>query len=109
MTSDETVYATLLQSGIEGTKVGYPHGKKPPLPWFVYRHLKKGEFFADNSTYAKLTRYDVDLWQAEQDDAQREALEEQIAKLGPYSCIESWVPMENCWLTSYTLTFHQND
>ena len=82
----------LSESGLRGTKVGYPYGKEPPLPWFVYRRLKKGEFYADDSNYAK-----------------REALEEQLARIGPYACIESWVPMENCWLTSYTLTYHPNE
>ncbi len=109
MTPDETVYSTLLESGITGTKVGYPYGKEPPLPWFAYRHLKKGEFFADDSNYAKLQRYDVDLYQAEPNDTERDAFEAELEKIGPYSCIESWVPMENCWVTSYSLTFHPND
>lgn len=106
MTPDETVYATLCESGIRGTKSGWPEGKVPPLPWFSYRRLKKGEFFADNANYAKLQRYDVDLYQAEPDEDEVDALEEQLAKLGPYACYESWVPMESSWVTSYTLTFH---
>ena len=109
MTPDEFVYSVLLESGIKGTKVAYPFGKEPLLPWFVYRHLKKGEFYADDSNYAKMQRYDVDLYQAEPNDSEREALEEQLARIGPYACIESWVPMENCWLTSYTLTYHPNE
>lgn len=109
MRPDEDVFSTLCESGIRGTKVGYPYGKEPPLPWFVYRRLKKGEFYADDSNYAKMQRYDVDLYQAEPSDLEREALEEQLAKIGPYACIESWVPMENCWLTSYTLTYHPNE
>ena len=108
MTSDEHVFATLSDSGIAGTKVAWTYGgnKKPPLPWFVYRHVKRGEFYADDSNFAKLQRYEVDLYQSEQDDEERDALEEQLSKLGPYACIESWVPMESSWLTSYTLTYH---
>lgn len=109
MKPDEVVFSTLRESGIQGTKVAYPFGKEPPLPWFVYRHLKKGEFFADNKNYAKMQRYDVDLYQAETNDEERDLFEEQLARIGPYACIESWVPMENCWLTSYTLTYHPNE
>lgn len=108
MSSDEVVFSTLSQSGIRGTKIGYPYGKEPPLPWFVYRPLKKGEFYADDSNYAKMRRYDVDLYQAEPNDTEREALEDELTKLGPYACVESWVAMENCWLTSYRLTYHPN-
>lgn len=109
MQPDEIVFATLSESGIRGTKVGWPYGKEPALPWFVYRRLKKGEFYADDSNYAKMQRYDVDLYQSEADADEVDALEMQLAKLGPYACVESWVPMENCWLTSYTLTFHPNN
>ncbi len=103
---DEVVLSTLQESGIPGTKVAWPYGKVPKLPWFVYRRNKKGEFYADDSNYAKLQRYEVDLYQADMDDDEREALEERLALLGPYACIESWVPMESTWLTSYTFTFH---
>lgn len=110
MTPDETLYSMLAATGIRGTKVGWPDGKKvPPLPWFVYRHRKKGEFFADNSNYAKLPRYEVDLYQAEPNEEEVDAIEEALAKIGPYACIESWVPMESAWVTSYTLTFHPEE
>ena len=109
MTPDEVVFSVLSATGIEGTKVGWPESKVPPLPWFTYRRLKKGEFFADNSNYAKMQRYDVDLYQAEPDEDAVEAFEEALATIGPFACTESWIPLESAWVTSYTLTYHPSE
>lgn len=109
MTPDETVYSLLLTSGLKGTKVGWPIGGAPPLPWFTYKHVKGGEFFADNGNYALLKRYDVDLYQKDADEEQREAFEEAVALIGPFKCVESWVPSENCWVTSYSVTYHPDN
>ena len=86
---DDVVFATLTSCGIAGTKGAWPFKKEPPLPWFVYRHKKKGEVYADDRNYAKM--------------------QEALGVLGPYACYESWTPMENCWVTAYTLTYHPNN
>jgi len=106
MTPDKTVYQTLLTSGLKGTKVGWPFGESPPLPWFTYKQVKKGEFFADDKNYAKMQRYDIDLYQAECDDEERDRFEDALTHIGPWACVESWIPSENCWVTSYSLTYH---
>lgn len=106
MTSDETVFYVLTESGLKGTKVGWPVGGAPPLPWFTYQRLKKGEFFADDRNYEKMRRYQIDLYQRDADDDLRDDFEEYVAQLGPYTCVESWIPAEDCWQTSYTITFH---
>lgn len=108
MTSDDAVYAALTASGIKGTKVGWPYNKVPPLPWFTYRHVKKGEFFADDGNFFKMQRYDVDLYQKEPSDTERDAFEEALATIGPYACVESWTQTETCWVTSYSVTYHPN-
>ena len=108
MTSDEVVYTTLLTIGLPGTKMGWPLGGAPPLPWFTDQRLKKGEFYADNSMYQRMRRYQIDLFQKDADDDLRDAFEEVVATLGPYSSTESWIPSEDCWRTSYTITFHPN-
>lgn len=105
ITPDELVYSTLRETGLPGTRVGWPVGGAPPLPWFTYARAKKGEFFADDSNYAALRRYRIDLYQAEVDDNVRDVFEEHVARLGPFSSTETWVPVENCWQFSYTVTF----
>ena len=106
MTPDETVYSLLCESGLKGTKVGWPVGGAPPLPWFTYERRKGGEVFADDSNYAKMRRYDVDLYQREADEAVQEAFETALSTVGPYACTEEWISSENCWVTSYTVTYH---
>ena len=106
MTSDEIVYQSLLTSGLKGTKVGWPIGGAPPLPWFTYKRVKGGEFFADDGNYALMQRYDVDLYQKDADDTLRDEFERALDLIGPYKCVESWVPSENCWVTSYSVTYH---
>ena len=109
MTPDETVYTTLTACGLKGTKVGWPIGGAPPLPWFTYKRVKGGEFFADNANYALMQRYDIDLYQKEPDDEVRDRFEEALDGIGPHKCIESWIPAENCWVTSYSVTYHPNN
>lgn len=106
MTPDETVYATLLESGLKGTKVAWPLGKAPKLPWFTYKRRKSGEVFADDRNYTKMQRYQIDLYQAEPDDEVVESFEEALGRIGPYAATEVWNAVENCWITSYTLTYH---
>ena len=108
MTPDEHVYQTLLTSGIRGTKIGWPIGNAPALPWFTYKHKKGGEVFADDSNFAKMRRYEVDLYEREQSDEVREALEGALAQIGPFSETDSWITAENCWVTSYSVTYHHN-
>lgn len=106
MTPDDMVYATLLESGLKGTKIAWPLGKAPKLPWFTYKRLKKGEVFADDRNYAKMQRYQIDLYQAEPDDAVIESFEEALDRIGPHAANEVWNAVEDCWITSYTLTYH---
>lgn len=106
MTSDETVYQVLLESGIPGAKVGFPLGEAPPLPWFTYKRIKKGTVFADDRRWGKIPRYQVDLYELEPDENLRERFEQLVDRLGAASDFETWIPTENCWVTSYTLTFN---
>lgn len=103
---DSAVFSTLLSSGLPGTKYAYPIGGAPPLPWFTYKRRKGGEIHADDTNYTRMYRYQVDLYQAEPDDEVRDAFEETLLRLGPFDSHEVWIPTENCWETSYTLTYH---
>lgn len=108
MKPDQAVFEALLTSGLPGTKVGWPIGGAPPLPWFTYKRVKGGEFFGDDSNYALMQRYDVDLYQKDADDDVRDEFELALAKVGPFKSIESWIPTEDCWVTSYSVTYHPN-
>lgn len=106
MTPDEVVFQALLTSGLKGTKVGWPIGGAPPLPWFTYKHKRGGEFFADDGNFAKMRRYTVDLYEKVPDEEVGERFEEALSIIGPYSENESFITTENAWVTSYTVTYH---
>lgn len=109
MSYDDAVYAALTQSGLKGTKYAWPIGGAPPLPWFTYRRTKGGEVFADDGNFALMRHYDIELYQRELDDEVRDHFEEYVATIGPFSSFETWIPSENCWQTSYRVTYHPNN
>lgn len=109
MTHDKAVYEALSASGIPGTKMAYPVGKTPALPFFVYMQESGGETFADNKNYETLTRYRAELYQKDNDPSVREAFESAVAAVGPFTTNEGWIASENCYMTAYSFTYHFHD
>lgn len=108
MECDEAVFKALLNSGIPGTKYAWPIDGAPPLPWFTYKRRKGGHMHADNSNYAHMVRYQIDLYEAEPDVELRERFGKCVASVGPYTDYETWIPSENCWETTYDVTYHNH-
>lgn len=105
MTNDERVFSTLTKAtGLPGTKLAWPLGNAPNLPWFVYLLDKKGEVFADNDNYTIMPRYRAELYIRENDPELVALFESAVSTLGPYRHRESWLDSENCQMHSYTFT-----
>lgn len=104
MTPSQEVYQALTASGIQGTKIAYPLGGAPELPWFVYYIDKGGEVFADDSNYACLTRFTAELYMKENDPELKGRFEAAIATIGPFTSNESWLTQEGCYMASYEFT-----
>ena len=112
MNPDKEVFQALLKSGLRGTKRAWQEGHAPPLPWFVYMRRMGGEVMADDSNFAELPRYCVELYQREDDPSVREAIEGAMRSadgIGPYTAYEDWIPTEQCLMTSYYFTFHPKE
>lgn len=109
MTPDSAVFGILKTSGIPGVKVAWQEGHAPPLPWFTYSRKRGGDLFADDSNYSLLPRYEVELYQRENDPEVRERLEAAIATMGPFTAYETWIPTEQCLCTTYAFTYHYQD
>ena len=105
-TPDDDVYQTLLLSGIPGTRMAYPEGEAPPLPWFVYMRRKGGEVIADDRNWSKMYRFRAELYMREYDPELVERFEDAIGSIGPYKADETWVPTERCLMVSYDFTYH---
>lgn len=106
MTPEQEVYEALCSSGIQGTKIAYPLGGAPALPWFVYYRTRGGEFFGDGENYACLTRFTAELYMKENDPELKGRFEAAIATIGPFTSNETWLIQEGCYMTSYEFTHH---
>lgn len=106
MTPNEVVYQTVRGVGIPGTYAAYQEGSAPPLPWFVYIRDRGGEVYADDSNYAVLPRYRVELYMASRDSALVDAVGDAIGeRFGPYSTYETWILSEHVLMVSYEFTY----
>ena len=105
MSCGSVVYSPLTsKTGLPGTKLAWPLGNAPSLPWFVYVREKGGEVFADNDNYHLLPRYRVELYLSEEDPELVKKFEKAVSMLGTYKHRESWLSDENCQMHSYTFT-----
>lgn len=108
MTDDALVFTTLKSlTGLPGTKDAWPYGNSvhvPPLPWFVYRREKKGEFHADNDNYFLMPRYRAELYIRENDPDLVREFEQAVSTLGSYRHREDWLESENCAMHTFTFT-----
>ena len=110
MTPFVRVYEALCSAGIPGTYVAYQEGKAPPLPWFTYMERRGGEVFASDTNYSKVQHFRAELYQRENDPELRESFEAAVASLGPYKSYTTWIPTEQCLMTSYDFSVpHYNE
>ena len=106
MTPDAYVFSALSTSGLKGTKNEWRLGHVPPLPWFVVRRARAGQFHADNDVFIQMIRFRAELWMRENDPNVREKFEEAVRKVGPFTTNEAWVATENAYQVEYTFTYH---
>lgn len=105
MTNDTRVYQCVKALGLLGTKLAYPEGDAPAPPFFVYSVDDYGEVFADNSNWANLPRYRVELLEKYGDaDLESKVLEALRAEFGPVVVYEDWDSTDHCKVTSYYFT-----
>lgn len=112
MTPYEHVFMTVSALGIPGTLMAWPiadgsgGGGAPSPPFFVYLRDEDGAFSADNSDYALIPTFRVELYESEPDLDLESRLADAIrAAYGPCRIDEGWVDSEHCRLVSYTFSF----
>lgn len=100
--TDARVYKAMTALGIKGTHQAYPEGGAPKPPFFVYDLDSGGEDFADDSSWARLPRYRVQLLEKQADAAlEAEALSALEAEFGPVKTYEDWSQSEHCRILNY--------
>lgn len=109
MTPFEDVYATLSATGIPGTRLAWPTGKAPDLPWWVYRMEQTNTFCADNENYSATPRFRVELYEAAPDPEVEGKIADAISQIGPYERYDDWSPDEKCLITAYEFTYAKEE
>lgn len=109
--SRKEVYASLSESGIPFAFLAWPKGSVPPLPWGVYVEGGTQSLYADDSLYARVTGYTVELYQKVADEAVEKKVEGAIANIGPFRKGEqAWIASEECSMTPYYFDYvERND
>lgn len=105
METDAIVFSTLGTIGVPVTKLAWPVGSAPELPWVAFVRERGGEVFCDNTNYHRFPRYRAELYMKENDPELIEAFEKAVGKLGTYRVYsDDFVDSEHCYLLSLEFT-----
>lgn len=102
------VYQALAATGLKGTETpGWPVGKAPPLPWFVYEVEPRSTHFADDGVWYAPPHVTVDLYSRDRDEeleAKVGAACDALGNLG-MEPTHTWLKTESCWVTTFDFTY----
>lgn len=92
-------------SPIPFTLQSFPVGQAPDPPFCIYRTSDYGERFADNSVYALVPSFEVELIEREADEDLEERLYEHLTEaFGPVSRDEATLESEHARVVYYDFT-----
>jgi len=101
----EKFLARTLSAVCPGAYLAHKPGKAPPLPWFVYKRASGEEYYADNTNYARLPRFRVQLLFEENDTDLVEAFEAALSELGTWRLYDAdYLDSEACLFHDYRLS-----
>lgn len=109
MTPSEEVYAALSGSGIPGTRMAWPTGKAPSLPWFIYMQEESGSFHADDRNYSSLPRFRAELYQKAPDPELEARFEQAVGSIGPFVRYDDWSEKEDVAIAAFEFTFARKE
>lgn len=112
MSTEREVYGALSACGIPGTAApGWPLGKAPRLPWFVYDVQPASPRFADDRVWYGPDHVTVDLYQRERDAALEERVLAACDALGNLGVRPShaWLKTESAWVTSFDFDYRPEE
>lgn len=104
MTYEEALYRALTDV-CPGTYDAWKPGKAPPLPWFAYTRRNGEEVHADNTNYARLPRYRVELLFEEYDQSLVDRFEQALSGVGTWRLYAAeYLDSEGCHMHDYRLS-----
>lgn len=106
MDAYQHVYQTVLSCGIPGTLEAYPVGQVPALPWFVYLCDDCGALAADDTDYAAVPRFRVELYEESRNAELESTIADTIREVyGPVRIMPEYIPDEDCRMVAYEFAF----
>lgn len=106
----EETYAVLSALELQGRFEAYPVGKAPAPPFFIYKVEENGEFYADNTTFARLPRIHVELFETVADpELETRVWDALESAFGPVEQVGSWSQSEMCHIEQYDFTYTKED
>lgn len=88
------------------TRQAWPEGSAPDLPWAVVVFMGRDGFYADDSVYAPMEKWCVELYQRVHDETLEDAVETAVegafgpVRRGP----DQWIDDENCSVLPFYFT-----
>lgn len=92
----------LSSTGIPVAYWSFPKGKAPAMPYICYFETDSNNFFADGTTYQKITGIAVELYTKEKDFEAEEKVEKALSSFC-WNKEETHLDDENCYEVIYEL------
>lgn len=99
--TQEELYATLKSTGME---VLYGHFTGPHvLPYICYRFVSDYPLAADDTAYARSSRWNVELYEAVKDAGAEASVEDALDRVGIWRKFEHEIPEDKCLQIVYEI------
>lgn len=97
-------YGMLESTGLPVAYLEFPEDDCPDLPFITYQETGTNNFFADDVTFKRISRIQVDLLSVKKDFANQFKLEQALtdAKI-PFNSVDTSVDNEYCYRATYTM------
>lgn len=110
MSAKSVVYAALTATKVPGRQDAYPVGQAPTPPFFIMTQEDTGGFVADDTIYASLPRFHVELFEKVSNPAIEKLIRDAILSIGSVPDQTGiWSESEVCHIEQYDFTYHYRE
>lgn len=97
-------YGILESTGLPVAYLEFPEDKCPDLPFIVYQETGTNNFFADDTTFKRISKIQVDLLSVRKDFENQFKLEQALTDARiPYNSVDTRLDNEFCHRATYTM------
>ncbi len=101
----EDVVSAVRSAGLPVAHLAFPVGSNQGLPFCTFALEERRSLCADDSDFAEVSDWTVELYQEPSDAESETMLDAAIgAAFGPYRKSDAWVESEGCVQTTYSFS-----